>query len=78
MKLSLSSPATRSVLIAVLFGMMAASFLHNGGTVDLGFGFPPGGFMEGALTALIGAAGGLAVLLVFRLLRRLGKPAKRD
>ena len=76
MKFSVMSPATRSVLIAILCGMMAASFLHDRGTVDLGFGFPSGGFMEGALTALIGGAGGLAVLLVFRLLRRLGGRAE--
>ena len=72
MKFSVMNPAARSVLIAVLCGMMAASYLHDRGTVDLSFGFRPGGFMEGALTALIGGAGGLAVLLAFRLLRRLG------
>ncbi len=76
MKFSVMSPARRSVLIAVLCGMMAASYLHDRGTVDLGFGFPPGGFMEGALTALIGGAVGFAVLLVFRLLRRLGSRAE--
>ena len=66
------NPATRSVLIAILCGMMAAAFLHDRGTVDLSFGFQPGGFLEGALTALIGGAGGYALLLVSRLLRRRG------
>ncbi len=77
MKFSAISPAMRSAVIAVLCGMMAASYLHDRGTVDLSFGFPPDGFMEGALTALIGGAGGLAVLLIFRLLRRLGGRAGR-
>ena len=51
------SPATRSVLLAVVFGMMAASFLHERGIVDLSFGFSQGGILEGALTALIGGLG---------------------
>jgi len=68
-------PEIRSVLIAVIAGMMAASYLHSTGRVDLSFGFPHGGFAEGALMAATGAAGGYAVLLAFRLLRRF---AKRD
>ncbi len=78
MKFSAISPATRSLLIAVLCGMMAASYLHDRGTVDLSFGFPPGGFLEGALTALLGGAGGAAALLVFRLLRGLRRPPRQE
>jgi hypothetical protein len=72
------NPAIRSVLIAIICGMMAAAFLHDRGTVDLSFGFQPGGFLEGALTALIGGAGGFAVLQVFRLLRRRGGGAENQ
>ena len=64
-------PATRSVLLAIIFGMMAASFLHDRGMVDLSYGFPQGGLPEGALMALTGGLGGLALLLVFRILRGL-------
>jgi len=72
------NPAIRSVLIAILCGMMAAAYLHDRGTVDLSFGFDAGGFLEGALTALIGGAGGFALLLVFRLLLRLGGRAENQ
>lgn len=66
-------PATRSVLLAIIFGMMASSILHQRGVVDLSYGFEHGGFMEGALMALTGAVGGYAMLFVFRVLRNLGK-----
>ena len=72
------SPATRSVLLAVVFGMMAASFLHERGIVDLSFGFSQGGILEGALTALIGGLGGYALLLAFRKLRNLGRHADKQ
>ena len=64
-------PETRSILIAVLAGMMAAAYLHSTGRVDLSFGFPDGGLAEGAFIALIGAVGGFAVLLAFRGLKKL-------
>ena len=63
-------PEIRSIIIAVLAGMMAASYLDSAGRVDLSFGFPEGGPIEGAFIALIGAAGGYAVLLAFRGLRK--------
>ena len=63
-------PEIRSIIIAVLAGMMAASYLDSAGRVDLSFGFPQGGPIEGAFIALIGAAGGFAVLLAFRGLRK--------
>ena len=63
------SPKTRSVILAVIGGMMAAAYLDGRGVVDLGYGFERGGFAEGALMALTGAIAGLAVLLVFRVLR---------
>lgn len=69
------SPKTRSVVLAVIGGMMAAAYLDGRGVVDLSYGFARGGFAEGALMALSGAIAGLAVLLVFRLLRKL---ANRD
>ena len=62
-------PSTRSVLLAVIGGMMAAAYLHSQGIVDLSYGFPPGSLAEGALMALIGAGAGLVVLLIFRKLR---------
>ena len=64
-------PKIRSIFIAVLAGMMAAGYLDSAGRVDLSFGFPDGGLAEGALIALTGAAGGAAVLLIFRGLRKL-------
>ena len=63
------SPARRSDMVAIIGGMMAAAYLDSQGAVDLTFGFPRGGFVEGALMAIIGAAVGYAVLLVFRKLR---------
>ena len=69
------SPQTRSVILAVIGGMMAAAYLDNRGAVDLSYGFERGGFAEGALMALTGAMAGYAVLLVFRILRKL---ANRD
>jgi len=50
-------------------GMMAASYLHSEGIVDLSYGFPRGGFAEGALIAMTGAVAGYGVLLAFRKLR---------
>jgi hypothetical protein len=71
-------PETRSIVIAVLAGMMAAAYLDSAGRVDLSFGFPDGGPVEGAFIALIGAAGGAAVLLSFRALRKLFKQNQKD
>lgn len=64
-------PEIRSILIAVLAGMMAASYLDSTGRVDLSYGFPDGGLAEGALIALTGAVGGYAILLTFRGLREI-------
>jgi hypothetical protein len=69
------SPERRSVLLAVVGGMMAASYLHSEGVVDLSYGFAPGGPAEGAMIAITGAVAGYAVLLAFRKLRDL---AARD
>ncbi len=63
------SPERRSVLAAVIGGMMAAAYLDAEGMVDLGFGFPQGGVVEGALMAIAGATAGYAVLFSFRKLR---------
>ncbi len=63
------SPKTRCVILAMMGGMMAAAYLDGRGVVDLSYGFERGGFAEGALTALTGAIAGLAVPLVFRVLR---------
>ena len=71
------SPATRSVLLAIICGMMAASFLHERGIVDLSYGFSRGGLLEGALMALTGGLGGYAILLAFRKLRDLANHAKK-
>ena len=71
------SPATRSVLLAVICGMMAASFLQVRGIVDLSYGFSPGGLMEGVLMALTGGLGGYAILWVFRKLRDLSNHARK-
>ncbi|TDI59307.1 MAG: hypothetical protein E2O94_03245 [Alphaproteobacteria bacterium] len=64
------SPKTRSVILAMIGGMMAAAYLNGRGVVDLSYGFGRGGFAEGALMALTGAMAGYAVLLVFRILRK--------
>ncbi len=69
------SPETRSVLVAAIGGMMAAAYLDVEGIVDLSFGFPQGGVVEGALMAIIGGTAGYAVLFSFRKLRDL---ATRD
>ena len=63
------SRARRSVILSVIGGMMAASYLDSEGIVDLSYGFPRGGFAEGALIAMTGAVAGYVVLLVFRKLR---------
>ncbi len=76
MKISIFDSKTRSVLLAAAGGMMAAAFLHTKGVVDIGFGFPSGGFMEGAAIAIIGAAGGYAMIYVFRKLRQFTSGAK--
>lgn len=65
------NPKIRSLLFAMLGGMMAASLLHGAKIVDLGFGFAPGGLGEGVSMALVGAAAGAAILLVFRVLSAL-------
>ena len=71
--------ATRSVLLAIICGMMAAAFLHEQGVVDLSYGFERGGgFLEGALMALTGGLGGCAILLAFRKLRGLAKGANKE
>ena len=64
------SPKTRSVILAMIGGMMAAAYLDGRGVVDLSYGFERGGFAEGALMALTGAIAGYAVLLVFRILQK--------
>ena len=69
------SSKTSSIVLAVIGGMMAAAYLDGRGVVDLGYGFERGGLAEGALMALTGAVAGYAVLLVFRILRKL---ADRD
>ena len=68
---------SRSVLVAIIGGMMAAAYLHSQGTVDLSFGFPKGGLVEGVLMALTGALAGFGVLLTFRLLRDLVERLKK-
>jgi len=65
------SPERRSELVAVIGGMMAAAYLDVEGVVKLSYGFPQGGFAEGALMAITGAVAGYAVLLAFRKLRDL-------
>ncbi len=65
------SPERRSVLVAVIGGMMAAAYLDSGDVIDLSYGFPQGGFAEGALMTITGAVAGYAVLLAFRKLRDL-------
>ncbi len=63
------SPARRSVILSMIGGMMAAAYLDGEGIVDLSYGFPRGGFAEGALIAITGAVAGYGILLVFRKLR---------
>jgi hypothetical protein len=68
----------RSLLLAMLGGMMASSLLHARKVVDLGFGFAPGSFGEGAAIAIVGAAAGAAVLLLFRMLSRMAGGRKDE
>ena len=63
------NPRIRSVLIAMIGGMMAVSYLASRGIVDLSFGFPKGGLAEGIIMVISGALAGYAVLLAFRVLR---------
>ena len=71
------SPERRSVLAAVIGGMMAAAYLDTEGIIDLRFGFPQGGVVEGALIAITGATAGYAVLFSFRKLRDLATRDKK-
>ena len=71
------SPQRRSVLLAVIGGMMVAAFLDVEGIVDLSFGYPQGGVVAGALMAITGAAAGYAVILSFRKLRDLVTRTKK-
>lgn len=71
MKFPVIGPAGRSGLLAIIGGMMAASYLHDRDIVDLGFGFPRGSLPEGALMALAGGLAGYALLAVFRVVRGL-------
>ena len=64
-------------MVAVVGGMMAASYLDNRGMVDLSYGFSEGGFAEGALMAMTGALAGYAVLLAFRKLREFAAGDKK-
>ena len=66
------NPKIRSLLVAMLGGMMAASLLHGEKVVDLGFGFARGGLGEGVLIAIFGAVVGAVILVVFRMLSALG------
>jgi hypothetical protein len=70
-------PEIRSIVIAILAGMMAAAYLDNAGRVDLSFGFPDGGPVEGTFIALIGAVGGFVVLMSFRGVRKLFQRARQ-
>lgn len=70
MGFKMRSPS-RSVMLAVLGGMMATAYLHSSGALDLSFSFPRGGIAEGAIIAMTGGVGGYAVLFVFRALRDL-------
>ena len=56
----------RSIVLAVLGGMMLAGYLHTRGAVDLSFGFPQGSLAEGAFMAVTGGAGGYFLLIIFR------------
>ena len=71
------SSATRSVLLAIIGGMMAAAYLDSVGIVNLSFGFTEGGVAEGALMAISGGVAGYAVLLAFRKLRSLANRDKK-
>ncbi len=56
---------------------MAAAYLDSQDVVDLSFGFPRGGLVEGLLMATTGALAGFGVLLAFRLLRELAERFKK-
>ena len=71
------SPPRRSVVVAVIGGMMAAAYLNSQDVVDLSFGFPRGGLVEGVMMAMTGALAGFGVLLAFRLLRDLAERLKK-
>ena len=71
------SPQRRSVLLAVIGGMMVAAYLDVEGIVDLSFGYPQDGVVAGALMATTGAAAGYAVILSFRKLRDLVTRTKK-
>ena len=71
MKIPMMNPARRSVLVAVIGGMMAASYLDDQGIVDLSLGFEEGGLAEGAFMAITGSLAGCAVLLAFRFVQDL-------
>ncbi len=71
------SPENRSVLLAMMGGMMAAAYLDVEGIVDLSFGFPQGGVVAGAIMAITGAAAGCAAMLSFRKLRDLVTRTKK-
>ena len=66
-------PKNRSLLLAIIGGMMAAGYLDSAGVVDLSYGFPKNGPEEGAFMALTGAGGGYLILSAFRGLRKLVK-----
>jgi len=68
----------RSIVLAVLGGMMLAGYLHTKGAVDLGFGFPQGSLAEGAFMTVTGAAGGYFLLIIFRKAKSLLKRNKRE
>ncbi len=71
------SSKKRSVLVAIIGGMMAASYLHSQGIVDLSYGFPQDSLAEGALIAIVGAVSGYAVLLAFRKLKDFSAGGKK-
>jgi len=62
-------PKTRSFLLSLIGGMMAASLLNSEGVVDLSFGFPRGGLFEGVFIAVAGSLAGCIALLAFRKIR---------
>ena len=65
------NPKVRSLLFAMLGGMMAASLLHVRKIVDLGFGFAEGSLGEGAAIATPACGRGAAGLRSSRLGRRI-------
>lgn len=71
------SPEKRSVLVAAIGGMMAAAYLNSEGIVDLSFGFPRGGLVEGLIMVVAGSLAGCAILLAFRMLRDLSNDGRK-